>query len=181
MRTTNQKNGLPVRVLWQLSEYETGQARHYSFDDIAEAVLPVFREDIQAKTKRRKGRKASVTNIKGRGSLSLNTLNWSRMEDILTLGQIRGGYAEGMREIACFWACNFYALRYARELVKKSGEYYEFASLCRQIAPHWDMGKVRDKTGNLYPLMEKHAKGETVEFNGQKYSPPVHAWKPVSD
>ena len=171
VRTTNQKNGKPVKVLWQQASGFEGDAQHYSFDALAEAILPVTRETITAKRKARKGRKASVTRIAGRSQFSLNSLNWSRMEDILKLGQIRGGFAEGQRELACFWACNFYALRYAKELINRQGEYHEFASLCRQIAPHWDMGRVRDKTSNLYPLLKKHANGETVSFQGREYSP----------
>lgn len=175
VRTVNQKNGKPVQVIWQQSEGFTGEAKHYDFEELAAAILPVSRTDLTAKKKTRKGKKAEVIKITGRSQFSLNSLNWSRMEDILTLGKIRGGFGEGEREQACFWACNFYALRYAKELAAKqlnlTGEYHEFASICRQIAPHWDMAKIRDKTGNLYPLLSKHAKGETVEFHGQQYSP----------
>ena len=172
VRTINQKNGLPVSVIWQQADGFEGTAKHYSFEDLASSVLPVNRGDLSAPDRKRNKRgKASVTKIQGRQSFTLNSLNWSRMEDILKLNEIRGGFADGLREPACFWACNFYGLRYAREIISRQGEYQEFASLCRQIAPHWDISRVREKTGNLYPLMKKHARGESVEFQGRQYPP----------
>lgn len=176
VRTTNQKNGRPVKVIWQQPEGFEGTAKHYNFEKLAQAVLPVNRNNILGTSKATKRPKKSkkpgrIVSIQGLQQLSLNSLNWARMTDILELGKMRGGFAEGLREPACFWASNFYALRYSKDLVSRLGEYYEFAAICRQIAPHWDMSKIRDKTGNLYPLMEKHARGETVEFQGKQYSP----------
>ena len=187
VRTINQKNGKPVRVIWQQAEGFEGNAKHFVFDELADTILPFTRDDIarfrqeqlsKGKTKATSKRKTKPADVKKFHirSHTLNSLNWSRMNDILNLHQIRsGGLGDGFRELGCFWVCNFYSLRYAKEIaagqMNLNSEYHEFASLCRQIAPDWDMERIRDKTGNLYPLLRKHARGETVSFQGREYPP----------
>ncbi len=167
IHTFNQKNGRRVEVIWVNNDYDVLTPTNYAFNDLAEQILPPLPE----KSNRR--RKASVRSFQPVSGFTLNSLNWTRLCDLQKLIELRGGdMGDGLREPMAFWLCNFFALRYCKELAMKPlDEWNEFRQLCLQAAPHWDSGKIMDKTSNLYRLTRSAAKGETVEFNGKEYSP----------
>ncbi len=173
VRTTNQKTGRAVRVIWVNTDYDILDPKQYVFNDLVNDVLPPLPEHAG------KGRRVFggvvnplKLNAAQRG-FTPNSLNWARLCDLQKLIELRGGdMGDGLREPMAFWLCNFFALRYCKELAMNPlDEWNEFRQLCLQAAPHWDSGKIKDKTSNLYRLTRETAAGKTVPFCGKKYSP----------
>ena len=177
VQTVNQKNGYPVRVLWQQDEGYTQEP--YSFNELIQAVYDShtahIRPNPQNTGKSLKGnKKASVTSLDlFSRPFGEDSLNWSRVCDLQKLIELRGGdVGEGMREPMAFYLCNHFALRYSQTLaLRPADEWQEFYQLCKQAAPHWDAAHIRNKTSNLYQLSRDDAAGKTVEFNGKQYRP----------
>lgn len=178
MGTTNTKNNKIVRVID--IEENGGSPVLYSLDYMADAVLKYTREECAEYAKHKADRAAQIklsvinggkSSTPGLRKLSPFQLNWDRLEDIRKLAEIRGwtrnGIPEGHREIYLFWATNFMILSGATHF---SSMYAEVDALAREVAP--GMGPEMQRTlSSLYRKAVSHSKGETVEFNGKKYSP----------
>ncbi|WP_420588259.1 hypothetical protein [Bacterioplanoides sp.] len=180
VNTVNQKNQAPVKVMYVNNRFDIDEPVSYAFNDLAAAIIPermpandeiILEIDPGKKKKKRPG---SVSQLSAwQRGFCLNTLNWTRLCDLQTLIKLRNGdVGEGMREPLAFYLCNFYALRYYKELsIRPLDDWNEFRNLCLEAAPHWGLQKIRNKTSNIYELTRKMARGETVEFNGKKYPP----------
>lgn len=179
VNTVNQKSGLPVELIYINNRFDVDEPVKYSFNELAAAVIPMkLPTDDQiidlANPDKKTRKKASVSQLKAfQHGFSVNSLNWTRLCDLQKLIKIRGGdVGEGLREPMAFYLCNFYGLRYSRELgTRPLDDWNEFRGLCLEAAPHWDEGKIRNKTSNIYQLTRAMARGETVEFNGVEYPP----------
>ena len=180
VQTVNQKNGYPVRVLWQQGLGYTQDP--YSFNEFIEAVYQAHIAHFRLtpppvrstkKKKKKKKKKTEVFVFNSRQPFSEDSLNWSRLCDLKLLAQLRGGdVGEGLREPLAFYLCNFFALRYSDELASNPlDNWHEFRSLCRTAAPYWVDAKIRDKTSNLYQLIRDDAAGKKIEFMGKEYRP----------
>ena len=167
VRTTNQKTGRPVRVIWVNTDYDILDPKQYRFGELVEQVLPPLPEPAV------KGAVKPLKRPAGKAGFSLNSLNWTRLCDLQKLIELRGGdMGEGLREPMAFWLCNFFALRYSRELaLRPLDEWNEFRQLCLQAAPHWNGQRIKDKTSHLYQLTRATAAGKTIEFCGKQYPP----------
>ena len=177
VQTVNQKNGYPVRVLWQQT---TGYTQDlYSFNELIESVHQAHIANYRlapAPTKqssRKKISKAPVVQFNPRHAFSEDSLNWTRVCDLKKLIELRGGeIGDGLREPMAFYLCNHFALRYRHQLALNPLDAWpEFRSLCKSAAPHWDEARIREKTSNLYRLTRDDAEGKTVEFMGKEYRP----------
>lgn len=176
VQTVNQKNGYPVRVLWQQT---TGYTQDlYSFNELIESVHQAHIANYRltpAPTKQpsRKISKAPVVQFNPRHAFSEDSLNWTRVCDLKKLIELRGGeMGDGLREPMAFYLCNHFALRYRHQLALNPLDAWpEFRSLCKSAAPHWDEARIREKTSNLYRLTRDDAEGKTVEFMGKEYRP----------
>lgn len=169
VHTINQKNMKRVEVLWVNNRFEVDEPIKYKFNELIDRVIP-----DRPVIKPARNRKASVTTLNpSKFKFTLDSLNWSRLCDLQKLIDIRGGdVGDGMREPLAFYLCNFYGLRYHKELsTRPADDWQEFRQLCSQAAPHWDTVKIRNKTSNLYDLTRRTSNGETVEYNDKEYTP----------
>ena len=169
VHSINQKTLNRVEVLWVNNRFEVDEPIKYSFNTLIDQIIPD--RPVVRPAKRRTGAVAKLNPAKHQ--FTTNSLNWTRLCDLQKLIEIRGGdVGEGMREPLAFYLCNFYGLRYHKELCTRPvDDWQEFRQLCQQAAPHWDAAKIRNKTSNLYDLTRRTASGETVEYNGKEYTP----------
>ena len=175
VNTVNQKNMRLCELIYVNNHFDIDEPVKYRFNELCQAVLPEklpANDEIIKKVK--PGTTGKVTSLsKWQTGFSRNSLNWTRMCDLQNLINIRGGdVGEGLREPMAFYLCNFFALRYYKDLATRPlDNWNEFRNLCLQAAPHWDNEKIKDKTSNLYELTRRMYRGETVEFNGKEYPP----------
>ena len=167
VNTVNQKNQNRVEVLWVNNQFELDEPIKYVFNELISKVIP--EPKAKARSKRKPG-KIQLLSPHSSG-FTTDSLNWTRLCDLQKLIQIRGGdVGEGLREPMAFYLCNFYGLRYHKDLATRPvDDWAEFRQLCLQAAPHWDARKIREKTSNIYQKTRQMAKGQTVEFQGRQY------------
>ena len=189
--TLNHKNGNEVKVLW------VNQEAFYEAESFNELIHSVHRSHVEnvrgfefdenykanrkKKSDRRQGNKQKnkLYNLKPHQiGFTTNSLNWSRVCDILKLVELReGDIGDGMRELAAFWTCNFFALRYCNELALKPLEMWQEMFQCaKRVLPQkdWPVARIRAKVSNLYQRTLDTAAGKTVEYekNGKVYEYP---------
>lgn len=169
VNTVNSKSGEVCRVV-HVENGLDGQPIRYSFEYLAEILLPVARWDIEKQRKERIERKQLKLVSGGRSSnlrgFSGGQLAWHRMEDLRFLGELRGGVKEGDRMLHLFWRLNFLLQSGATNSVQM---YHEAAALAREIDPSWSYGSKELMT--LYSKARQHQNGVKIEFGGKKYSP----------
>ena len=172
--STNKKSGKTVEVLHY-------NAERYSFDDLANEILPYSREQVadfkiklkQEKKQRRQKKRESLKlkqqiqkqKDKANG-FNLRTLNHARYHDIRKLADIRGGFKEGERMITLMWMLNFMA---GSGAIKST----EIKSKARDLT-HEFFPDFKYSDSDITTVVEKVAaynRGETVTFNGKTYSP----------
>ncbi len=165
VHTINQKNGNRVEVLWVNNRFEVDEPVKYVFNDLIAKVIPEPKARPTARTGAVKGIRPH------KNKFTTDSLNWTRLCDLQKLIEIRGGdVGEGLREPMAFYLCNFYGLRYHKDLATRPvDDWAEFRQLCLQAAPHWDSKKIRDKTSNIYQKTRQMAQGKTVEYQGRQY------------
>ena len=165
--TVNSRSGEICRVV-HVEHGDDGQPVRYSFEHLAEALLPLTRRDIEAGRKARAERLQVLQGGK-RGHLctfSGSRLAWDRLEDLRKLVQLRGGVKAGERMTHLFWQINFLLLSGA---TNPSLMYSEAAALAREFDPQWNYRSHELMT--VYGKARAHAAGETVEFCGKRYPP----------
>ena len=169
VHTYNQKTMNRVEVLWVNNRFEIDEPVKYVFNDLISQVIP------EPKTRKKAvSKKDAVKPLKPHKTLfTTDSLNWMRLCDLQKLIEIRGGdVGEGLREPMAFYLCNFYGLRYHKDLATRPvDDWAEFRQLCLQSAPYWSAQKIREKTSNIYRLTRDMASGQTVEFRGREYPP----------
>ena len=168
VHTFNQKTMNRVEVLWVNNQFEVDEPVKYVFNELIDKVIP------EPKIRENAVLRGTVKPLKPHKTLfTTDSLNWTRLCDLQRLIEIRGSdVGEGLREPMAFYLCNFYGLRYHKDLATRPvDDWAEFRQLCQQAAPHWSAQKIREKTSNIYQLTRDMAKGKTVEFNGLEYPP----------
>lgn len=163
VNTVNSKSGAVCRIL-HVEQDPEGKPIRYTFEYLAEALLPVARRDIKAKARRRQFELLP-------GGQTLRTRNrrqlaWDRLEDLRTLTLLRGGVGEGERMQHLFWQLNFLLLSGATY----SGQmYHEAVALARELDPRWHYRSAELMT--LYSKAKAYEAGEKVAFGGKSFAP----------
>jgi hypothetical protein len=150
---------------------------HYSFEALAERILPVDRNTLH---KERKGREArsekGLRLLKGEKTGNLRTfsgrqLSWDRLEDLRTLSRLRSwpetGIPHGYRSKYLHWCLNFLLLSGA---VHSRQLFHEAQALAREVCPDFTKD-LRSVLSTLYRKAQAYEAGEKVEFEGRKYPP----------
>lgn len=172
IETVNTKSGEICRVV-HVENDTTGAPIRYSFEYLAETLLPTARWTIEQqradRTERAERRQlrllggGKTDNLRG---FSGRQLAWDRLEDLRKLAELRGGVKSGERMQHLFWRLNFLLLSGATN----SGHmYYEASALARELDPQWNS---RSKVlMTLYSKAKAHEAGEKVSFGGKDYAP----------
>jgi len=164
--TVNSKSGEVCRVL-HVEPGENGQPRRYSFEYLAEVLLPVARWDIERQRKERAQLKIIPGGKTGHlRAFSGRQLAWHRLEDLRTLAAMRGGVREGERMQHLFWQLNFLLLSGATHSRQM---HHEAAALAREIDSGWSYRSPELMT--LYAKAKAYEAGERITFNGLEYAP----------
>lgn len=149
----------------------------YNFDALADALLELTREEVQAKRQERADYKANRdatvklvsvnSNSKKFKSFSGRTLAWARLDDLRKVGEMRGGWvgdnADSMRTAALHWQLNFLCLSGAAH---PGNFHHEARELAKQIDPGWKFET--DQLSTLLSKAKAYSQGEPVEFYGRK-------------
>lgn len=169
VNTVNSKSGEVCRVV-HVESGPDGQPVRYSFEYLAEMLLPVARWGIekehQERIKRRQlhlvqgGRSSNLRGFSGR------QLAWDRLEDLRRLAELRGGVREGERMQHLFWRLNFLLLSGATNSAQM---YHEAAALARELDSSWNYRSKELMT--LYAKARQYEAGEKVEFGGRQFAP----------
>jgi len=164
--TVNSKSGEVCRVA-HVENGPDGQPVRYSFDYLAEMLLPVARWDIEKQRKERRqlqlvpgGLSSNLRGFSGR------QLAWDRLEDLRRLAELRGGVREGERMQHLFWRLNFLLLSGATNSAQM---YHEAAALARELDSSWNYRSMELMT--LYAKAKQYEAGEKVEFGGRQFAP----------
>lgn len=167
--TINSRSGERCRVV-HVENDSDGQPVRYSFELLAEALLPVARWDLeqqrQQRTERRQLRLLTGGRTGNLRSFSARQLAWDRLEDLRALADLRGGVAEGERMLHLHWRLNFLLLSGATNAAQMR---HEAAALARELAPGW--GYRSAELSTLYARAQAYERGERIEFGGRSYPP----------
>jgi len=162
VQTTNSKAQRMVRVIHS-------PGFRYSFDDLANDLLPLTREQVQEQREKKKARLQLVQNSQaghaGLNRFSGRRLAWDRLEDIRKLADLRGGIQEGQRMKNLFWQLNFLLLSGA---TNPRQMFHEAAALARKIDPAWGYGAPELNT--LFSKAKDAFNGKKVEFQGKLHT-----------
>jgi len=169
VNTVNSKSGEVCRVI-HVENGLDGEPIRYNFEELAKALLPVARRDIETGRKacadRRQFKLLSGSRIGNLRTLNRRQLAWDRLEDLRLLAQLRGGVIQGERMLHLFWRLNFLLLSGATHSSKM---YYEAAALARELDPRWNYRSKELMT--LYTKAKTHEAGERMKFGGRKLPP----------
>lgn len=149
----------------------------YDFEQLAEQVLPFTRAELQQLRQQRAGEKVAretrlrlaSENPKAEIFKGFNgrSLAWARLEDLRTLGKLRGGWntdESSMRTTSLHWQLNFLCLAGA---VHPAIFHHEAQELSRQLDPSWKFAA--DELGTLRIKAKAYAEGQSIEFGGRKW------------
>ncbi len=163
--SVNQKSGETCRVVY------FDDSTH-SFDALADAVLPLTRDELKQKreeAKKTPKKKFSVIEGGRTGNLksfSRNQLAWDRLHDLRDLFEMRGGVAVGSRMVSLLWLLNFMCLS---GQINSNTLLSSAHSLAHEIAPDWKLKE--SELGTLKAKVEAYNNGERVTFNGKECVP----------
>lgn len=171
--TVNTKSGEICHVV-HVENGQDGQPVRYSFEYLAEMLLPLARWDIEADRQARAAKRVarlSLATDTGRDVSGLNRfsgrqLAWDRLEDLRRLAELRGGVVEGERMLHLFWRLNFLLLSGATNSTQM---YHEAAALARELDTGWSYRSAELMT--LYSKAKAYEAGEKVEFAGRQFAP----------
>ncbi|CCJ51896.1 replication protein [Bordetella parapertussis] len=169
VNTVNTKSGNVCRVV-HVEAGQDGEPIRYSFEYLAETLLPVARWTIEQQRKDRAERRqlkllpgSKADNLRG---FSGRQLAWDRLEDLRKLAELRGGVREGERMQHLFWRLNFLLLSGATH----SGQmYHEAAALAGELDASWSYRSKELMT--LYAKAKAYEAGEKVSFGGKEFAP----------
>ncbi|MBL8250745.1 MAG: replication protein [Candidatus Competibacter sp.] len=172
--TVNTRSGQPVRVMWVQMEHQA--IRRYPFEFLAESLLPVSRDALNATPPTPAERRLGLHVLPGskQGNLRVfsgRQLAWDRLEDLRRLARRRGwterGIPHGYRSKYLHWCLNFLLLSGA---VPANRLYPEAQALAREVCPDFDKD-VRSVLSTLYRKAKAYEAGGRIEFNGKTYPP----------
>lgn len=150
----------------------------FDFDDLADVLLPLTRLELQILREQRAVRDAQRKTLKlikqnnPRAEIfqgfSGRRLAWDRLEDLRTLGELRGGWVDdngvSTRTQALHWQLNFLCLSGAAH----PGNFYlEANELAKQIDKGWQ--PERDELSTLKTKAEQYGNGQKIEFGGRSW------------
>lgn len=153
--TINTKSGLHVRVLEDYSSFEIAD-----FEKIADAVLPLAREDIAAQRKTRDARRNGATRPRPLNAYNVETLHRARVTDLMALAEGRwfGDLPEGQRNAWMFhMACSL------AWLTTPAGLTREMTHLGMDVAG-WSTGEVKACIASVLHRAEHAAVGEEARY-----------------
>ena len=159
--TVNSKSGEVAEVVW-------ANNTKYDFELFCEYVLPVAREVIEQRRKKKQltSVERSKSPSKPRKTKSIQMLNWTRLNDLRAICELRDGVSEGGRMLMMFWQLNFLLLS---GVTNPNQMFYEARSLGKQLDPNWDFNQ--SDLSTLFNKAKAHFSGERIELNGKRYSP----------
>jgi hypothetical protein len=188
--STHRKSGRRVEVIWQNTTPTHGAGidngvATYSFDMLADDLLPMTREELrvlraererekQAALNRETSTGNSLTLIQRRNTNGLrpfipSQLAWDRFNDIAKLMEIRGWHAgapDGQRDIPVFLAA---AMMSQAVVFPRLAD--EIESIGRRIAPWWSTAELQSCVASVVARAGAAFKGEKHEFNGREVDP----------
>ncbi len=150
----------------------------YDFEQLAEILLPLTRFELQRLREHRAAQKVDRQlrlqlvrdNPKAEIFKGYNgrSLAWARLDDIRTLGKLRGGWVSkqgaSMRTTSLHWQLNFLCLSGA---VNPSTFHFEAKELAKQLDPTWAFSI--NEMGTLRKKAEAYASGQKIEFGGREW------------
>ncbi len=95
-----------------------------------------------------------------------HSLAWSRLLDLRTLADLRGGVQEGQRMLFLFWSLNFMGMSFQ---VNSMNFWDEARGVAERFFPNGDWDEAA--LGTVFEKVCQHCRGEKVEFNGETYTP----------
>ena len=167
-----------------------GEVQRYHFDDLANAVLPYTREQIEklrqerALARQQRARrleqhlKVIESDHIGKGNLrAFNPvrLAWLQVDDYRTLASMRPieTRPEGWTNSIVWMSASALAVAIWADADRFDRE---FIALASELAPHWPASRVLQAVSSLKNRMQQMARGEWVEHHGKK-RPPVYTPK----
>lgn len=167
--TVNTKSGNVCRVV-HVETNQRGEPICYSFEYLAEVLLPVARWTIEQQRRERKERQQLKPLLGGKNdnlrSFSSRQLAWHRLEDLRTLAVLRGGVREGERMKHLFWRLNFLLLSGATH---SSQMFHESAALAFELDPSWSYCSRELMT--LYSKAKEYEAGKKITLGGKSFAP----------
>ncbi|EMQ5441094.1 replication protein [Pseudomonas aeruginosa] len=167
--TVNTKSGNVCRVV-HVETNQRGEPACYSFEYLAEVLLPVARWTIEQQRRERKERQQLKVLLGGKynnlRSFSSRQLAWHRLEDLRTLAVLRGGVREGERMKHLFWRLNFLLLSGATH---SSQMFHESAALAFELDPSWSYSSRELMT--LYSKAKEYEAGKRITLGGKNFAP----------
>lgn len=186
VNTTNTSSGEVVRVIH-------APLHKYSFDKLADAVLPFTRAQLdEMRARRAVSEQGELQLIKGEaqangkrrrvGQLTDASLNgnlrpfvgsqlaWDRLDDLRKLAALRGyahGAPDGLRDSFVFLGSAFLA----QSLIYVPRFQDEVRQLARDFAPGWSAARVGSATSAVLDRLKQSLAGETVEYDGRRIDP----------
>lgn len=94
------------------------------------------------------------------------SLSWSRLLDLRTLADLRGGVQEGQRMLFLFWTINFMAMSFQ---VNRMNFWDEAQAIAERFFPNDDWEE--NALGTVFEKVCQQARGEKIEFMGKSYTP----------
>jgi hypothetical protein len=182
--TRNQKTGGVVQPLW-IRRSPGELATKYSFDKLADEILPYTKEEYQRYRQQRplkkfeKKKSSSPVLLKteeGWGSiLAARQLSFALrgrhvVEDLRVLAVLRGwdktGIPDGFRNEFVFWLSNHAAL--ALNGAHHKRVYHEIAAELKSLVPHWHMNRIHRCLHSIYKRSKEMMKPTGwVEYQGE--------------
>lgn len=167
-----------------------GEITRYTFDDLANSVLPYTREQIQVLRKQhalaRQQRAARlehhlrVIETEGGGNGNLVAFNparlaWLQVDDYRRLATMRAVETrpEGWTNTIVWLAASALAVAVWADANHFSREFFALAS---ELAPHWPAARIVQSVSSIKGRMQLMARGEWVEHKGKK-RPPIYTPK----
>jgi len=162
-QTVSSKSGKVCRTVG-MTAGDDGKPLVYDFDELCEYILPLSRAELEER--RHYAATKGVKVLRKDNGFSLQTLNWSRLEDLRMLLKLRGGIDEGQRMEMLFYMMNFLALS---GQVTLATFYREASFIAAEIDPMWTFRSAELRT--VYAKFQAAMRGEKISLNGYEFTP----------
>lgn len=161
--------------------------KRFTFDDLADAVLPLTRSqlnELRASRQEAQARKAEhhLKIIEGgkkseSGLLRFSgpRLAWLQVDDYRKIARMRPlkARSEGFTDNLVWLASSALAMAVWADIKRFDAE---LLSLVKELAPHWDNARISGAVSSVRARAEAMSRGEWVVFNGKKV-PPIYTPK----
>ena len=162
----NSKNGEVVEV----DHVIEGRSR-YCFDDLADQVLPLSREECRALKAQAKAKKTKAKRTKrkqNKGGLSISEIHQMRADEMIRLAEHRhpDGIPDGQRDLFIFHISACLAYRHGHRAL-----YSKMIEIAGRLAPDLTDKEIRSMVSANLKRAKMAEAGERVEFNGRSVDP----------